>query len=269
MTDALDSAKAKLARANIHTATAKREVRRFFKRHPDPTFDIDMDGGPTETRPVGEIVVGRLVLKTGSPDLPISFGARFGDAIQNYRGVLDHIAWQLVAHGEMPQLEPRRASRVQFPIYDTESAFDDNVAVRLPGVSSAARGFIKARHGYAGGNATNNGLLALARLSNEDKHRTLHVFVGRFRTLQTEATFTNCQPLSWENPPIRPTLKEGAVVTRFSYLVTGPNHKVHMNLSPEAEVVVEPGIEFSSALEGIKREVTEILNAAEIIAAVS
>jgi len=217
---------------------------------------------------IGAVNRARLVVVTAPPELPASFAARFGDAIYNYRCVLDHVAWQLVCHGSRWPLTDNEARSVQFPIYDTDTAFQSNIARRLPGANPDAIGFIKARHKYAGGDATNNALVGLASLSNDDKHRELHIVATIFKTLETNVTFTDTRPVSWDNPPVRPALKPGAVLTHFSYEVTGINPKVKMNLKPQVQIVIEDGRDFSEMLEGIRGEVTEILNAPEILAAV-
>jgi hypothetical protein len=268
MSDNLRSARTKLARANLHTGIAKREAARFFDRHPQPTFKIEPEGD-MGTVGLGTVVSARLIVGSAPPDLPPSFAARFGDAIHNYRSVLDHIAWQLVRHGGSWPLKDKWAeSAVQFPIYNTSTGFIDMKDRRLPGVCADVVDFIQARHKYVGGNATNYALLGLANLTNDDKHRSLHLFASIFKTLQSEVTFTRCLPLVFRNPEVRPALKEGAVLAHFSYRVTGSNPEVTMNLTPVVQIVIEDGRDFSEMLEGIKREVTEILDAPEILAAV-
>ena len=268
--DSLRSAETKLKRANLHKGIANREAVRFFNRHPGPTFRVKPEGDQEPSAAIGSINACRLVVETAPPELPASFAARFGDAIYNYRCVLDHIAWQLVLHGSSWPLPDKRAENsVQFPIYDASGDFTDKMASRLPGVHRDALDFIEARHKYVGGKATNNALLGLARLVNDDKHRQLHLFSSLFRTLQTNVRFERCEPLTWDNPPVRPALEKDAVVAHFSYLVTGRNFKVKMNLTPAVEIVDEHRRDFSEMLEGIRVEVTEILNAPEIHAAVS
>ena len=90
--DPLDSARLKLKRANLHADTAKRETGRFFKRYPDASFGVELEGEPPRMR-VGERFWVRIVVAKGLPDLPDSYAARFGDAIHNYRCVLDHEGW--------------------------------------------------------------------------------------------------------------------------------------------------------------------------------
>jgi len=268
MGDALDSARTKLDRANLHARIARREARRFFDRHPDPTFGVKPEGDKPLV--IGSIHPCRLILTSDTPELPASFAARFGDAIYNYRCVLDHISWQLVRHGaNWPLKDDRAESLVQFPIYDMLTAFDTNVARRLPGVPKTTTDYIKGRHKYARGKATNNALLGLARLVNDDKHRELLFFLSLFKSLEANVEFTRCLPVTWDNPTRRPALKKDAVVTRFSVEITGNDPKMKMNLRPEAQIVDKHGRDFSEMLEGIRGEVTEILNAPEIVAAVS
>ena len=260
-----------MARANLHKGIAKREAGRFFNRQSHPTFRIDPEGDQQPSAHIGAINRCLLVAHSAPPDLPASFAARFGDAIHNYRCALDHVAWQLVLHGARWPLPDERTERqVQFPIYDTAASFRKEKGRRLPGVERSAVNFIEARHNYVRGKATNDALMALADLSNNDKHRTLHLFASVFRTLKSEVTFERCEPLSWENPTGKlPPLKAGTVLARFSYRVIGLDHKVGMNLTPQVQIVIEDGRDFSEMLEGIAVEVRQILTAAEIVAAVT
>ena len=119
MADALQSARDKLARGDSHRAITRREVRRFFNRHPDPTFKIKPERD-ADTLSVGDVWQASVTIGRGIPDPPVSFAARFGDILHNYRGVLDHIAWQLVRHGSCWPLPDEKAeTAVQFPIYST------------------------------------------------------------------------------------------------------------------------------------------------------
>jgi hypothetical protein len=270
MADALQSARDKLARGDSHRAITRREIRRFFNRHPDPTFKIEPEsdlGGVA----AGDVWQASIVVDRGVPDLPASFAARFGDILHNYRGVLDHIAWQLARHGSRwPLKDDRAENAVQFPIYDTRPLFEKNLARRLPGVDPAAINYIRQRYQFdAGGNPANDALLGLAKLSNDDKHRSLHASVGVVKTLQSNVTFIRCLPRHWANPPGRPALKPGTKVTHFSVIVTGPNPEMKMEIGPTVQVIIEGWADMSELIEGLRGEIREILNAPEIVAAVS
>jgi hypothetical protein len=263
--DPLDSARLKLKRANLHTNIAKRETGRFFKRHPQVTFRVEQEGDPPRLR-VGERFWLRILVDQGLPDLPPSYSPRFGDAIHNYRCVLDHIAWQLVAHGSDPK--PAKDWQVQFPIYDELTRFRAQKAKRLPGVDCGPVEFIESRHKYRGGKATNEYLIALRDLSNDDKHQSLHVVTGAIGQARYHVTLTNCVDLVRKDPPKPPKLKSGAEVMRLQCAITVPRQpKVDVNVSPSAYVVLEDGRPIFDLLGGIRAEVTEILNAPEIAAA--
>jgi hypothetical protein len=264
--DPLDSARLKLKRANLHANTAKRETVRFFKRYPDVAFRIEQESESLGLR-VGERFWVRLVVDRGLPDLPDSYAARFGDAIHNYRCVLDHIAWQLVARG--CNRHPAKPWRVQFPIYDKRATFRTEKATRLPGVDSGPIKFIEGRHKYRGGKATNKYLIALRDLSNDDKHHSLHLMAGAIAQAHHHVTLTNCVDIAVKHPPKPPPLKSGAVVMCLQCAVTVPRQpKVEVNVNPSAYVVLDDGRSIFDLLAGIQAEVTEILNAPEILAAV-
>src|SRR5207244_3789766 len=98
-----------------------------------------------------------------------------GDALYNMRCALDHVAWYLVKVGADPN--PKRPTDVQFPIYDTPQEFHNNVGRLLPGVDKATIQFIESRQKYMGWKAPHYPLSTLKKLSNDDKHRTLHTIV--------------------------------------------------------------------------------------------
>lgn len=263
------SSQIKLRRGDAHRAVTRREIRRFFNSHPDPTFKVEPEGN--QRLAVGDIYRARLMIDQGVPELPPSFAARFGDILHNYRSVLDHIAWQLVRHGtSWPLPDERAENAVQFPIYDTSELFDRNIGRRLPGVDKTVTGWIKNRYQYdAGLNPTNNALIGLARLSNDDKHRELHATVGVLKTAQSNVTLTRCVPIYWRNPVKRPTLQSGSVVARFAVRVTGPDPKLQIKIGPTVQVLIEGWADMSEMIEGLRREVREILNAPEIRAGIS
>lgn len=266
--DTLESARTKLVRGNMHKAQARKAAISFFRRCPIPTYRVEPEDGTELSFEVGAENTCRLVLDVDLPAIPTSFGARFGDAIHNYRCSLDHVAWQLVKHGARWPLSEREMRAVQFPIYREEARFDGNVNRLLPGVCETVRAYIKDRHLFVRGTATNRALLALAEISNIDKHRELHVFAGYVRHMKTGTRATRCEILSWTNPESRPALMAGSTVARFTYRVTGPDHELAMKPEPLVELRVERGGEFTTLLEGISAEASAIVGAAPIVAAV-
>src|SRR3954468_24814264 len=67
MADALDSARIKLKRANLHAGIARREARRFFGRQSDPSFDVKPHGEQSDGS-IGSIVGCKIIVTEGWPD---------------------------------------------------------------------------------------------------------------------------------------------------------------------------------------------------------
>jgi len=264
MDEGLQSAWIKLKRANLHAGIARREARAFYTRHPEPTLKIKPVGQSDHA--IGSHFVFQLVVENGWPDLPDFFSARFGDAIHNYRSALDHVAWQLVCHGSTPPqtLDEWAQSRVQWPSYSREKTFRRKIGGRLPGVRKTIKDFIHTRHQYVGGNATNQGLMTLYHLSNEDKHKTLIDIRTSFLNIQHQIAFDDCLPVSVETPDVSPAPQNGAVVVTVECVVTKPKPHVTMQSQPTFHIALEGGRGFGDVLEQIRVEVTEILNAPEI-----
>jgi hypothetical protein len=65
----------------------------------------------------------------------------------------------------------------------------------------------KARHQYVGGNATNDSMLSLNELSNDDKHKSLIVIGTAFAEISYRVTFTDCRHVAFRNPEGRDLLQ--------------------------------------------------------------
>jgi hypothetical protein len=264
--DPLHSARVKFRRANLHASTTEREARRFLDKHPAPPIEVKPKADPGILR-IGDTVDLVLAFVEGAayPDLPESFPARFGDAIQNYRSALDHIAWQLVKHGSTPK--PKNPTAVQFPIFTRESDFRAKVAARLPGVSRAPGGpcdFIHFAHGYRRGKAHNEILLLLNKLSNDDKHRALHTTVAALHGARHQSSFTHCRPIAFDNPPVPPTIKPGAEIAHLRVVVTGPDPEVEMEPKLSGYIALEGWTNAIDVLKQMRAEIGAILNAPQI-----
>lgn len=262
---ALTSARVKFERGKLHTRTAKREMFRFFKSYEEPTFRVEPDGDTSGLGIGDEFACFLVVDEVSYPDLPDSFSARFGDAIHNYRAALDHVAWQLVRHGSDPN--SKRPNLVQFPILTFESDFRAWQDRRLPGVAAKQVEFIHSRHGYKRGKATNEMLLAIADLSNEDKHRAIHSVVAVPAGIQHDVAFTHCRPIDFTGPETHPELKPGTVVGRYSGIITGPKPNMDMGITPSLYIVLDDGRPMMKVLNEVRIEVDTILYAPEIAAA--
>ena len=151
----LEGLRVKTNRANQHIAELDKAVRVFLDSHPYEVFP----NHNFQTRKMEWHL-------TRADEIPPQISAIAGDAIQNLRSALDHLAWQLVlTNGGIPR------SVTGFPI--TASAQEHTSAKsrrRVEGMRQVAIDAIDALKPYQGGNET---LWRLHCLNNRDKHRLL------------------------------------------------------------------------------------------------
>lgn len=115
------------------------------------------------------------------------WGVLVGEIIHNLRSALDHLVWELVVleTGEGPI-----TNKTQFPIFRTEhgkNAYDGRgERVYLHGVGDTAKALIRSKQPFSTGEDVESPLWKLLRLSDFDKHRTLHLmgamlYTGRIK----------------------------------------------------------------------------------------
>lgn len=140
---------------------------------------------------------------------PDEIGLIAGDAIHCLRSALDHLAYQLVlANGETPSVN------TCFPVFRSQSAYQDNHAQRLEGMSQAAQDEILATLPYRKGNDI---LWLIHKLDIDDKHHALlttviwpseialskHMRHGEYsvpdRPLEVGQVFFTCKPEGYED----------------------------------------------------------------------
>jgi hypothetical protein len=121
---------------------------------------------------------------------PLSIGATVGDVLHNLRSALDNVTWHVVTQFTP---KPEDSHKVYFPITQEESTFDVEAPSRLPGVPSdvvavfrqlqpwywrvQARDVLGAKQvpkKEDQADVRRRPLSVLSRLSNFDKHRTIH-----------------------------------------------------------------------------------------------
>jgi hypothetical protein len=148
----------KIERANEHIRHLNAECRTYLKSKP---YTIGVKRDP-ETRKLSYYVVSIV-------PPPIRLMMFTGDALQNTRSALDHLAYQLclVAGGTAKQLRS-----VQFPIMDSAEEYESGKRRKIEGLRPEAIKAIDATKPYQGGNDV---LWRLHRLNNIDKHRTVMV----------------------------------------------------------------------------------------------
>lgn len=145
----------KVGRANGHIKDLKSTIGAFLDNRP-----YSVKGNRNEH-------TGHLEwMLTSAREIPINICLIAGDAIQNLRSALDHLAWQLVlANGGSP------TTSTCFPISKSAAVhLSKETQQRMAGMCAEAIAAINALHPYAGGNVT---LWRLHSLNNRDKHKLL------------------------------------------------------------------------------------------------
>jgi len=157
----------KLDRAKEHLKTLKDVIDGFDEDHPEASrFHIRRHGK------------WHIIESQPLPETPPMCAVIAGDFIYNLRSALDQLVWQLILReGKEPQ------RRSQFPIYDSEDQWLDEVRYRLPErnrplcgltVGGDAWALIEEAQPYRSSNVMTNLFAIIRRLSNLDKHRMLY-----------------------------------------------------------------------------------------------
>jgi hypothetical protein len=164
MEERLNNIRAKIDRANTHIRDLEAEVKAFLSGKPY----IIGTKRDAETR--------RLVYYlTSVASTPICFSTIAGDAIQNLRSALDHLAYQLVIVG--PGKTP--STHTSFPITDNVETYK-RWRMRTKGMHADAIRRIDELEPYKGGNDT---LWRIYKLDNIDKHRMLLTAGSAYRSV--------------------------------------------------------------------------------------
>ena len=151
------SVKLKIARAEKHAADLETEVKTFlFSRPYEVSVMRDSAGKPV------------YYLSSVKPT-PLGLSSITGDAIQNLRSALDHLAFQLFLSGTAGKDGEGR--HIYFPIGEDKDGFERSLGGKTGGIQSAAIEAINNIEPFAGGKG--HQLWILEQLNNTDKHRSL------------------------------------------------------------------------------------------------
>ena len=113
-------------------------------------------------------------------ETPNVIGLLLGEIVHAIRCALDHMAFSLVTSEAIHRgatLTDAQKRNIQFPIYDEEEHFEQNVDRLLPFVQDRHREWIRCRQPYNAmpGMEHQHPLSIVSRLDNLDKHRSLPV----------------------------------------------------------------------------------------------
>lgn len=266
--DALDGIRLKLRRATEQIGALDAEFIGFRDTKPyqlRPYYDYDRR----------ELSVFEAIREPP----PGMWGVQVGEILHNFRSALDHIVWQLVIFetGKEPV-----TNRTQFPIFRTEKgdkAYEGRgEPIYLKGVGASAKALIKSLQPFSTGEDVKSPLWQLLKLSDFDKHRTLHLTNTSLETghLNLPDILPGVQVPDYYVRPPGP-LENGALLVkaRFSgagwpFVAPEPDMKVEGNLairiafdqgSPEvggALVIPTLGAIGHRVHETVKRIATEI-----------
>jgi hypothetical protein len=156
----------KVERAKEHINELEAEVRSFLDSKP---YVIGTKHNP-ETR---QLIYYLISVRETPPNL----AAITGDALQNLRSALDHLAYHLVLVGTA---KPGPFFHVYFPIADSATKYKAAKARSTQGMRPDAVKAIDAIKPYPGGNDT---IWRLHKLNNVDKHRLLITVGSAFRNM--------------------------------------------------------------------------------------
>jgi hypothetical protein len=164
--DRLVGVRQKIERAKKHIVDLQGEVAAFKKTNPYPVA--------TKNDPqTGELI---YYVVSAAP-LPLAIPTIMGDAIQNLRSALDHLAYQLVCANTAGT--PPAPEHTYFPIFDTAEKCKAGCAGKIKGAANAAAQSIISMEPYQGGKS--HEFWMLDRLNNTDKHRLLLAVSSSYR----------------------------------------------------------------------------------------
>jgi hypothetical protein len=161
----------KVERANKHIGDLVAAIGAFDATKP---YRVEVKRDPTTRKPV------YFVSKIDA--VPLDIPLILGDAIQNLRTALDHLAQQLYLVGTG---STDLASHTTFPIADTALKHEALVAKSAKGMTQEAIDAICALEPYKDGKG--HQLWVLHKLNNIDKHRALVACAGSFQAFDIAA----------------------------------------------------------------------------------
>jgi hypothetical protein len=232
MVAALDGVAVKLDRAAEHLETIHSGFRQFI--------EVDLENRTSQVGDIDPHQTGWQFIRWGKVPAPDPrLGAILGDFVHNVRSALDQTIWQLVkANGCTPE------RTTQWPVSETEGQWRNDITHRdidnrgpapTAGLSNDAFELVRQFQPFQAGKKlrSKDPLLILHRLSNEDKHRTLHAAASYPAELaaDTRVIPSGYVALTSVQGPRQPILiSEGAILVRYKL------RKVHWP-PPEGVVV--------------------------------
>jgi hypothetical protein len=178
--------------------------------------------------------------------IPMQWRLMLGDAANNFRAALDHLAWALVSRGRTPpgtgKLKKRQEKAVYFPICEDRRDFNGSLPVKLPGVRRADLAKVRRHQPYRNGPRVRpfHQLVMLAAVNSGDKHRTVQPAWAEPHEIRINiAKERDCIVRDWKMRHVRKVpLEAGAELAYLAARKTGPDPQIQVQL----KVIAEPCI---------------------------
>jgi hypothetical protein len=188
--EALTALRVKVHRAKQHVSDVERQVATFLESKP---YQVGTKRELETTKLIYYVV--------GVAEAPVNIAAVTGDALQNLRSALDHLAYRLVVVGL--GTIPSNPKYIEFPIADSQRQYPSLRDGKVKGARQPAKDAIDAVKPYPGGN---DGLWRLHKLNNIDKHRLLLTVGSAFRSVDLGAHMAMLMREMWPSDRALPTL---------------------------------------------------------------
>lgn len=244
---AFDSAWLKWAHAVRHTQALEDEIEAF-------NGDVQREsilrlGSHYEPKRHGFIVTIQEV-----EPIPARWSLLLGDAANNFRAALDHLAWALTLRGRTPPASGRlknwQEQAIYFPICKERDKFNAEIRLptdtsrpKLPGIRLADSAKLRRHQPFHTGPTRRHlhVLSMLADINSGDKHRTIQPVWAEATEIRLKVRKTwHCEVRHWlgAKPIQKRPLKVGAELAYVPVRRTGSDPQIDVKL----DVIAEPGI---------------------------
>jgi hypothetical protein len=186
--------------------------------------------------------------------IPMGWSLILGDAANNFRAALDHLAWALVSRGHTPpgsgKLTTRQESAVYFPLSQDRREFDADIQrpsgpkarLKLPGIRRVDSAKVRRHQPYHHGPRERPilALMTLASINAGDKHRTIQpiwiepAVIGLHVEESRDCEIRELRTNRWHKRPLEVGTELALVPARKD----GPDPQVQMKVNVAAELSV-------------------------------
>ncbi len=253
--ESLAAIRVKIDRAKHHIRDLEGQVSAFLDTKP---YKVGAKRDPKTRKPIYYIV--------SVSETPISIASTTGDAFQNLRSALDHLAYRLVVIGLGNP--PNRPEYIAYPIADSQAQYPSLRDGKVKGARQDAKNAIDATKPYPGGN---DALWRLHKLNNIDKHRLLLTVGSAFGSVNLGAevhrlmtkAFPERHIASIAPPPlfIRPADRLFPLKAGDELYIGGVDHEINEKMEFRFNVAFgEPGIIEGEPLLETLHQMTDLVD---------